>query len=94
MKRMRKEDIPAYVEAKAATGCDITAIGDEYYIIGDADLPKPRCFDVQPELAEISEEFGECDHLRREIIAYLHLIGRSYVPDDAHVDGTNTFTTH
>lgn len=80
MKTMSKRDIPAFVEAIASTGCDITAVGDEFYTIGDLDLPEPKCFDIQTELEVITETFGKRDHLRTEIVAYLHSIGRSYPP--------------
>lgn len=82
---MREEDIPAFVEAVISTGCNITAIGDEYYTIGDLDLPEPLCYEVQEELSKITQTFGARDHLRLEIVAYLHSIGRSYIPhrDDA-----------
>ncbi|WP_245445436.1 hypothetical protein RMS29_019295 [Agrobacterium rosae] len=64
--------IPAFVEAVAATGCDITAVGDEHCLLGDADLPDVQGDSVQPLLQEISERFGKRDHLRMEIVAFLH----------------------
>jgi hypothetical protein len=78
MKIMVEDDIPTFVEAVIATGCDITAIGDHLYTIGDADLPEPERFKMQLELEDIGVRFGERDHLKAEIITYLHSIGRSY----------------
>jgi hypothetical protein len=78
MKIMVEDDIPTFVEAVIATGCDITAIGDHSYTIGDADLPEPERFKMQLELEDIGVRFGERDHLKAEIITYLHSIGRSY----------------
>lgn len=91
---MKKEDIPAFVEAVASTGCDITAIGEEFYTIGDVDIPEPLCFEVQRELTQISKRFGQRDHLRREIVAYLHSIGRSYKPEDPDASETNLRVLH
>ncbi len=72
MKVMREEDIPDFINAVVSIGCNITAIGEEYYTIGDLDLPEPLCFEVQGELAKGVETFGSRDHLRMEIVAYLH----------------------
>ena len=82
MKKMTEEQIPLFVEAVLSTGCCITAVGEANYVLGDADLPEPRCFDVQSELMQISEYFGERDHLLLEIVRYLHSVGRSYPLDD------------
>jgi hypothetical protein len=81
---MTEDDIPAFVEAIAETGCDITAVGDHSYIIGDADLPEPKCYEVQDELEEITQRYGDRDHLKDEIIFYLHSIGRSYREETRH----------
>lgn len=83
-KMMKPEEIPDFVSDVVATGCDITAIGDDAYVLGDADLPEPQCFEVQPELKRIGEHYGSRDHLRHEIARYLHSIGRSYPPPVAH----------
>jgi hypothetical protein len=84
MKMMDEDDIPDFVEAVAATGCDITAVGEHSYIIGDADLPYAECYAVQDELDAIAAKFGERDHLKYEIISYLHSIGRSYIEETLH----------
>lgn len=83
---MREEDIPAFVEAVISTGCNITAIGDENYTIGDLDLPEPLCYEVQEELSKITQTFGARDHLRLEIVAYLHSVGRSFSSDAYNPD--------
>jgi hypothetical protein len=84
MKVMFEEDIPKFVEAVIATGCGITAIGQYSYTIDDADFPEPKCSQVQQELEDISERFGERDHVKAEIVSYLHSIGRSYPLDTKH----------
>ncbi|WP_313618759.1 hypothetical protein [Agrobacterium sp.] len=84
MKMMDEDDIPAFVDAVLATGCDIVAIGDNAYTLGDADLPEPRCDEVQDELEAITQKFGERNHLKDEIISYLHSIGRIYRQDTSH----------
>ncbi len=84
MKLMEESDIPAFVQAVVATGCNITAVGDNHYLLGDADLPEPQREDVQPLLKKISEDFGHRDHLRAKIVSYLHSIGRSYPPPQKH----------
>jgi hypothetical protein len=84
MKLMTEADIPAFVEAVAATGCDITAIRDHSYTIGDVDLPEPKCDEVQADLDAITRRFGDRDHLKEEIIVYLHSVGRSYREEMRH----------
>lgn len=76
MKVMQEKDIPAFVHAITNTGCDITAVGQDLYVIGDSDLPKDQADAAQPVLANLDRNFGRRDHLRREIAAYLRSIGR------------------
>jgi hypothetical protein len=78
MHKMRPEDIPAFVEEVAATGCNITAIAGVGYLIGDADLPDEEFEEVMPKLSEITERYGKRDHLLEEITEYLVSIGRSF----------------
>lgn len=55
---MRSDEIPAFVEAIIETGCDICAVGQEFYVIGDADLSDAE-FDVaRPKLHAIDKQFG------------------------------------
>lgn len=78
MNTMDKDDIPAFVDAVVATGCDITAVGYHSYTIGDLNLPEPICYEVQDALDAIAAKFGDRDHLKDEIIFYLHAVGRTY----------------
>lgn len=76
MREMQSEDIPAFVYEVINTGCEMCAIGQEYYCVGDVDLPPSKRNAIEPVLREITERFGERDHLRRAINAYLRSIGR------------------
>lgn len=78
MHKMKREDIPRFVEQVAATGCNITGIAGVGYVIGDADLPDDQLEEVIPKLSEITDAFGDRDHLLEEITEYLVSIGRSY----------------
>lgn len=82
MRKMEPEDIPAFVEEVAATGCNITGIAGLGYIIGDADLPYDQLEEVRPKLSQITDSYGKRDHLLGEITEYLVSIGRSYPPPD------------
>lgn len=84
MRKMEPEDIPAFVEEVAATGCNITGIAGVGYIIGDADLPEDQLEEVMPKLSEITEAYGKRGHLLEEITEYLVSIGRSYPPPGVH----------
>jgi hypothetical protein len=84
MKPMREEQIPDFVHALLAIGCDICAIGDTHYVIGDIDTtPKARRA-VKRELERIEREYADRDHLRPQIARYLQSIGRGVpmpIPD-------------
>lgn len=84
VKKIREADIPAFAEAVVATRRDITAVGDQHYVLGDADLSDSKYDEVQPLLQQISRDFGDRDHLRQEIVTYLHSIGRSFPPPQKH----------
>ncbi|MFT4117883.1 hypothetical protein [Bradyrhizobium sp.] len=71
-----KADFSAFVQAVIETGCNITAIGDDRYFFGDANLPSSHYERIEPVLMDIDRRFGSCDHLEKEIIAYLRAIGR------------------
>ncbi|MBO9136275.1 hypothetical protein J5289_18485 [Rhizobium sp. B230/85] len=73
---MRETDIPDFVDAVIATGCEICAVGTLGYIFGDADLPGDQYELVRDEIARIDEVYGKRDHLKEHIIAYLWSIGR------------------
>ncbi|CVI17451.1 conserved hypothetical protein [Agrobacterium fabacearum CFBP 5771] len=78
---MRKDEIPDFVEEIIATGCPITAIGDGLYVLGEIDVPEEDMERVSSEVTEISARYGERDHLRSEIAAYLREIGHYLVLD-------------
>lgn len=84
MRKMKSEDIPAFVKEIASTGCDITGIAGVGYLMGDADLPDDQFEEVMPKLSEITERYGKRDHLLEEITEYLVSIGRSYPPPEMH----------
>lgn len=72
MKIMQASEIPAFVEEVISAGCDICAIDDEGYVIGDIEeMHKARA-----ELRRISDSYGDRDFLRKEIAAYLRSLGR------------------
>jgi hypothetical protein len=73
---MREADIPFFVQAVIDTGCDICAVGHVGYVLGDADLTPQEQEAIEPRLREITEMFGDPDHLQPKIIAYLRSIGR------------------
>ncbi|MCQ7029680.1 hypothetical protein MRO55_24570, partial [Escherichia coli] len=76
MTPMREDQIPDFVRELLAIGCDICAIGDAHYVIGDTDMtPKARRA-AKSELGRIEREYGDRDHLRSQIASYLQSIGR------------------
>ena len=77
-KRMTEDQIPEFVREVAATGCNICAIGNHSYMIGDVDLPDDVYDGVKLDLKRIAEKYQARDHLRSRIVEYLHSIGRSY----------------
>lgn len=76
MERMREEDIPAFVQEVAATGCDICAVGPGHYLMGDVDVPRGRRRGLYKKLEEIEARYGSRDHLRYKIASHLTSIGR------------------
>lgn len=78
---MTKEQIADFIHEVVAAGCDPVAVGDDCWLVGDADLPPDECLAIQPTLDEIGRRYGDRDHLHFEIIDYLHSIGRVYVAD-------------
>ena len=78
MKFMTEADIPQFVEDILETGCEITAVMGESYVIGDADLDLEEYLRVAPRIAEITMNYGVRDHLLPQIVIYLVSIGRYY----------------
>jgi hypothetical protein len=81
---MTEDQIPDFVEAVTAIGCEMCAIGTFGYVIGEADLPEQHRKRIAEELRRINAVFGERDHLKNEIIAYLRRIGRVFELPTAH----------
>lgn len=81
MKQMKPEQIPQFVQDVVDLGCEICAVGDFGYVIGDADLPLDRLGAIQPDLRRLDQRYGGRRHLKRQIIAYLNSIGRYVDPD-------------
>lgn len=76
MRRMRKEEIPVFVQEIIETGCHICAVGYDRYCIGDADLSVAEYIVASPELERIGRAYGEREHLVSEIAAHLRMLGR------------------
>lgn len=81
---MTEAEIPHFVEDVVETGCEITAVLGEFYVIADSDLPVDVYTQIAPRLAEIGETYGARDHLHQQIVDYLISIGRSYPPGPKH----------
>ncbi|MET3649069.1 hypothetical protein [Phyllobacterium ifriqiyense] len=81
---MLESEIPDFVDDVIKTGCDICAIGHEYYTICDADLPKEKIDEVTVELVRVMGNHGDRDHLKLAIVAHLRSLGR-YI-DDSSID--------
>ncbi|WP_430246516.1 hypothetical protein ACQY1M_25145 (plasmid) [Neorhizobium sp. DAR64861/K0K2] len=73
---MTEEQIPEFVDAIIATGCPICAIGHEFYVLGEIDVPDQDFDRVVKEVQAISKRYGERDHLRPQIVEHLRSIGR------------------
>jgi hypothetical protein len=81
---MTEEQIPEFVSAILATGCDIVAIGDDGYVIASCDLPEDVYDAVEPTLSAICTKYFARDHLRNQIVEYLHSIGRTCPSPSRH----------
>jgi hypothetical protein len=75
---MTKDQIPDFVEAVLATGCDICAVAQNRYVLGDSDLPPEIRDNVREEHRRIELQFRERDDLLRNIADYLRSIGRVF----------------
>lgn len=74
--KMRKDQIPEFVEEILATGCPICAVGREMYVFAEVDLPEEVMERVSAEVQAICQRYGDRDHLRHDIVAHLRSIGR------------------
>lgn len=71
---MTKDEIPAFVDAMIEAGSNIQAIGDIGYVLAEPVVPTDK--EAYRRIELVSSAFGERDHLKGDIIAYLHEIGR------------------
>ena len=69
---MNRSEIPDFVAEIIKAGCDITAIGHDKYVLGDIE-EQDAAID---ELDRIGEKYGDRDHLKLQIVAYLWSIDR------------------
>ncbi|UDF31902.1 UNVERIFIED_ORG: hypothetical protein LHK14_22950 (plasmid) [Roseateles sp. XES5] len=83
-RKMTEEQIADFVRDMAATGCEILAVGDDSYVVADAHLPDDVYATIAPEIERISQKYGQRDHLREQIAAYLRSIGRIYPASGPH----------
>lgn len=81
---MTEDEIPQFVDEVLATGCDILAIGADGYVIADCDLPEDVSKAAEPALERVTDKYFARDHLKDQIVEYLHSIGRTYPPQPRH----------
>ncbi len=78
---MHKTEVPEFIDAILATGTPMMAVGHDVYVFAEADVPIEDFDRVVNEVHGICERYGERDHLRYDIVAYLRQIGR-FIDDD------------
>ncbi|CDZ27778.1 hypothetical protein [Neorhizobium galegae] len=71
---MTKDEVEAFVAAMIEAGSNIQAIGTIGYVLAEPVDPTDR--EAYRRIELVSSAFGERDHLKDDIIAYLHEIGR------------------
>jgi len=71
---MTKDEVSAFVTAMIEAGSNIQAIGKIGYVLAEPVDPTDK--DAYRRIELVSLAFGGRDHLKEEIIAYLHRIGR------------------
>lgn len=71
-RKMKPSEIPDFVSEIIAAGCDITAIGHDKYVLGDIEEQDAALEDLD----RIGDKFGDRDHLKLQIVAYLWSIDR------------------
>lgn len=71
---MTKDEVSAFVIAMIEAGSNIQAIGNIGYVLAEPVDPTEK--DAYRRIELVSSAFGERDHLKDEIIACLHEIGR------------------
>jgi hypothetical protein len=75
---MTEDQVPEFVDTIIATGCPISAVGHDIYVFAEIDLPDEDIDRVAAEIHAICDRYGERDHLRLEIVAYLRSLGRFF----------------
>lgn len=73
---MTEDQVPEFVDAILATGCPICAVGHDTYVFAELDVPEDEFECVVKDVAAICGRYGQRDHLRLDITAYLRSIGR------------------
>lgn len=92
---MKEQEIPAFVQSIIAIGCDICAVGHDFYHIGDADLSTREYNAIKQELKRTLDTYGDRDHLRLAIVAHLRSLGRYLdIGSEAKHWSENTNSTH
>ncbi|CDZ51693.1 Hypothetical protein NGAL_HAMBI2427_42750 [Neorhizobium galegae bv. orientalis] len=71
---MTKNEIEAFVAAMIEAGSNIQAMGTIGYVLAEPVNPTDR--DAYRRIELVSSAFGERNHLKDEIIACLHELGR------------------
>ncbi|CAN7623353.1 hypothetical protein [Neorhizobium sp. LjRoot104] len=71
---MTKDEIEAFVTAMIEAGSNVQVVGTIGYVVAEPVDPTDR--EAYGRIALVSSAFGERDHLKDEIIAYLHEVGR------------------
>jgi transcriptional regulator NrdR family protein len=71
---MTKDEIEAFVATMIEAGSNIQAIGTIGYVVVEPVDPTDK--EAYRRIALVSSAFGDRDHLKEDIIAYLHEIGR------------------
>lgn len=74
---MKASEIPAFVDQVIRAGCDICAVGDRGYVLGDVE----EMVAAADELDRIREAFGDRDFLLPDIVAHLKSLGRHIDPE-------------
>ncbi|CAN7282135.1 hypothetical protein [Neorhizobium tomejilense] len=82
---MTKEEIKTFVATMIEAGSNVQAIGTTGYVVVEPADPTDR--EAYRRIELVSSAFGERDHLKGEIIAYLHELGRVVeIPEEPDTD--------
>ncbi|TBA63923.1 hypothetical protein [Rhizobium ruizarguesonis] len=71
---MTEQEAKKFVIAVIEAGSDIAAIGQIGYVL--AEPVDPTDDEAWHRIGRVAEAFGDVSHLKEDIIAYLHQIGR------------------